>query len=168
MRNRTFPIVLSLLSPVLVLAMVSTAPAKWGDRILAEEEQPEEIGFVIQREGNLAPAPSPSDLPIPTITCNERCIDYIYRKWHKCRWECQPTMQMVMRVTDPCSGTCCTPPCSVDIPVCLPCCCTGAPTVDCRCGPLGRGVVIYEWCCGYKVKVVFHICGDITVVSNAL
>lgn len=168
MHRRTFPIVLTLLSSVLVLAMSSTAPAGWQDRILAEEEQPEEIGFVIQREGELAPAPSPGDLQNLTIICNERCIDYIYRRWRSCRWECSPTMQMVMQVMDPCSGDCCTPPCSVDIPLCLPCCCTGAPSVDCSCGPLGRGVVNYEWCCGYKVKVVFHRCGDITVVSNAL
>jgi hypothetical protein len=26
-------------------------------------------------------------------------------------------------------------------------------------------VVTYEWCCGYKVRVVFDRCGDITVHS---
>jgi len=36
--------------------------------------------------------------------------------------------------------------------------------VDSHCGLLCRGVVTYNWCCGYRVIVRFDRCGDVTVV----
>jgi hypothetical protein len=66
---------------------------------------------------------------------------------------------MILDVKNP---TCCT---IVQIPVCVPCCCTDVPKVSAHCGLFGRGIAVYEWCCGYKVKVVFDKCGDVVVHS---
>ena len=65
-----------------------------------------------------------------------------------------------MKVADPCCCKTC-----YDIPICLPACCKGEPCVTDRCGALCKGVVVYKWCCGYKVKVVIKKCGDIVVTS---
>jgi hypothetical protein len=56
----------------------------------------------------------------------------------------------------------------VQIPVCLPSCCTGEPTVCCHKGFLGRDVVSYEWCCGFSVDVRFLRSGDIVVVTRGV
>ena len=92
--------------------------------------------------------------------CDEPCIRYHHhctiRKTCKCCECCEP-IQAVLAVTDPC---CCDN--SAEIPVCLPGCCEGEPTV-CESVCLGRGVVEYEWCCGFRVKVVFQKRGDIAV-----
>ena len=50
-----------------------------------------------------------------------------------------PPARAVLQVKDPCCGRC-----PVEIPVCIPVCCTDAPKVRCRCGLLGRGYVTYE------------------------
>lgn len=70
------------------------------------------------------------------------------------------TIQQVLMVADPC---CCGK--VIAVPVCLPDCCSEAPSVDDRCGVLGRGVTVFHWCCGYKVKVVVGHCGDVVVHS---
>jgi hypothetical protein len=64
----------------------------------------------------------------------------------------------MLLVKDPCVYGC-----YVQVPVCLPVCCTGEPDVDCKRGLLGRDIVEYEWCCGYRVKIVFDRRGDVTV-----
>lgn len=69
-----------------------------------------------------------------------------------------PSLKIVTPVTDP--GCC---KCIVEVPMCIPACCTDAPLVSSRCGHFGRGVVLYEWCCGFKAKVAFSRCGDIRV-----
>lgn len=55
--------------------------------------------------------------------------------------------------------------CSVEVPVCLPACCTGNPSVAGHRGLLGRGITTFNWCCGYKVKVIVGRSGDVTVHS---
>jgi hypothetical protein len=68
-------------------------------------------------------------------------------------------VKTVLKVVNPL--TCC----AIDVPVCLPACCEGTPTVCSRCGLiLCRSVVTYDWCCGYRVVVRFRPCGDVTVV----
>jgi hypothetical protein len=94
----------------------------------------------------------------PVKPCCDRCISYCHhRACKKVCCGCEPPMHTVLQVKDPC---CC---CMVDVPVCLPSCCTGCPDVCGRCGIFGRGVVTYNWCCGYTIKIVFSRCGDITV-----
>ena len=58
-------------------------------------------------------------------------------------------MNIILQVKDPC--TCCL----VEVPVCIPACCTGNPTVCCHRGFLGRQVVTYSWCCGVSVDIIF-------------
>ncbi len=66
---------------------------------------------------------------------------------------CAPPIQTVLAVPD---GSCCQ--CAVEVPVCIPACCVDAPQVDIRRGLLGRARVLYRWCCGFEVEVVF--CGN--------
>ncbi|MES1213145.1 MAG: hypothetical protein ABUL64_01025 [Singulisphaera sp.] len=96
--------------------------------------------------------PAPNCCPAP-------CIRYVDRTCGKtCCNNCKPPIKTVLKVVNP--VTCC----PVDVPVCLPACCEGCPAVDSRCGLLCRGVVTYDWCCGYRVVVRFDRCGDVTVV----
>jgi hypothetical protein len=61
-------------------------------------------------------------------------------------------IQVTMSVDNPadCKG------CKIEVPMCVPCCCTGEPTVTSDCGLLGRGIVEYCGPCGFKAKVVFR------------
>ena len=43
---------------------------------------------------------------------------------------------------------------SVQVPVCVPGCCTEPPSVVCRRGLFGRSVTEFTWCCGYRVRIV--------------
>lgn len=92
--------------------------------------------------------------------CDEPCIHYHHHctllKTCRCCECCEP-QKAVMTVTDPC---CCDR--TAEIPICLPGCCEGEPRV-CESVCLGRGVVEFEWCCGFRVRVVFQKCGDIAV-----
>ena len=102
--------------------------------------------------------------PIPAAVlrqacCPKPCIRYIDRTCHKpCCGDCKPPIKTVLKVVNP--ATCC----PVEVPVCLPACCDGCPVVDGHSGLLCRGVVTYDWCCGYRVVVRFDRCGDVTVV----
>ena len=93
--------------------------------------------------------------------CPEPCITY--RQRGRCRkvcCGCEPPVKTTLKVADPCCCKTC-----YDIPICLPACCKGEPCVTDRCGVCCKGVVVYKWCCGYKVKVVIKKCGDIVVTS---
>ena len=99
----------------------------------------------------------------PTEVCKEpRCIAYKSHRFLRCKWDCCATQKVVLQVPDHC---CC---CLVEVPVCIPACCSGAPTVCAHDGCLGRDVVEYSWCCGYHLKVVFDRCGNVTVHSYGL
>jgi hypothetical protein len=94
---------------------------------------------------------------VPTQICPPRCIDYRHHRFLRCKFDPCNTKQVVLQVPDYC---CC---CLVEVPVCVPCCCEGAPSICCHKGAFGRDVVEYSWCCGYSLKVVFNRCGDVTV-----
>lgn len=106
-----------------------------------------------------APAPAPKANCAPQkACCPAPCISYVDRSCRPC-CDNRPPVKTVLKVVNPC--TCCT----VDVPVCLPACCEGTPSVCARCGIiLCRSVVTYDWCCGYRVVVRFNACGDVTVV----
>jgi hypothetical protein len=54
--------------------------------------------------------------------------------------------------------------CYYEIPMCIPGCCVGEPTVSSGRGLLGRGVVEFCWECGFRAEVKFrHILGDVKV-----
>jgi hypothetical protein len=116
-----------------------------------------------------APAPAPvGSEPLPAaspagcvVCCPQPCIIYKHRGHHRaCCDCCAPPIETVLTATDPC--TCC----PVAIPVCVPGCCTCAPTMTCHDGLFCSGVVQYDWSCGYRVTVRFKHNGDVVVVSR--
>jgi hypothetical protein len=93
------------------------------------------------------------------VCCPKRCISYKHhRPCKKVCCTCAPPIQTVLLVKDPCVCGC-----FVEVPICLPVCCEGEPKVCCKNGLLGRSIVEYEWCCGYRVKIVFDRRGDLVV-----
>jgi hypothetical protein len=72
---------------------------------------------------------------------------------------CQAQVAMTMVADNPADCVAC----PVEVPLCIPCCCTDAPTVTSRCGLLGRGIVEYCWSCGFTATVVFRASGDVVV-----
>ncbi|MEW4451881.1 hypothetical protein AB1L30_04260 [Bremerella sp. JC817] len=96
----------------------------------------------------------------PKPCCYEPCFTYKnHRLFTKkaCPFDCCPPTEAILQVVDPRCN------CFVDVPVCLPSCCTGVPCIDSRCGMFNRGIVEYEWCCGFKIKMVFKKCGNVDV-----
>jgi hypothetical protein len=91
--------------------------------------------------------------------CPQPCIKYRHCGPRLC-CGCEPGKTIVLKVKDPC--TCC----EVDVPVCLPACCQGEPTVCTGKGFLCRDIVEYEWCCGFYVRVAFKKCGDLVVTTR--
>ena len=67
-------------------------------------------------------------------------------------------VNVVMLTKNPADG------CAYEIPMCIPACCVGDPSVSGGRGLLGRGVVEYRWPCGFRAIVKFrHLRGDIEV-----
>ncbi len=67
-------------------------------------------------------------------------------------------IRIVVLTQDPAAG------CYYQIPLTVPACCVGEPSVSGGRGLLGRGIVAYEWPCGFKAKIKFrHILGDVKV-----
>ena len=92
------------------------------------------------------------------VCCYNPCIKYVdATRCCKCCDE-GAKIQAVLQVKDPC--TCCL----VDVPVCIPACCTGEPCIDSKCGALGNGKIFYTWPSGYELKVVLNKRGNITVI----
>lgn len=87
--------------------------------------------------------------------CAPACVKYFHHGRHRCG--CCETYETVLSYCDPCSG------CVVNVPVCVPACLQGTPTICDRVGILGRSVVVFQWCGGYKVKVITDRCGDLAV-----
>jgi len=69
-----------------------------------------------------------------------------------------PPVATVLCVQPPCSC------CSQEVTVCVPACCTEAPTVCWKNGLFGRQIATYTWaCCGHSVKVVVNRRGNVKV-----
>ena len=67
-------------------------------------------------------------------------------------------INIVMVTQNPADG------CYYEIPLCIPACCVGEPSISGGRGLLGRGVVEYCWPCGFRAEVKFrHILGDVKV-----
>ena len=63
-----------------------------------------------------------------------------------------------MLTKDPADG------CMYEIPMCIPACCVGDPSVSGGRGIFGRGVVEYCWPCGFRAIVKFrHVLGNVKV-----
>lgn len=71
-------------------------------------------------------------------------------------------IHVVVLTQDPAEG------CYYQIPLTVPACCAGEPSVSGSKGLLGRGIVAYEWPCGFKAKIKFrHLLGDVKVDYEA-
>ena len=90
------------------------------------------------------------------VCCPTPCVTYVHCGPKLC-CGCEPGKPITMTVKDPCTG------CETEIQVCLPACCEGEPTMCCGTGLFCRDVINYEWCCGFRVKVIFKHCGDLIV-----
>jgi hypothetical protein len=109
-----------------------------------------------------APAPVPcAPVPCAPVSCAPCAptITYVHHGRLPCGCCCTTPIQTALEVKIPCGCTCTT----TLIPVCLPSCCTGTPQVTCHWGPLGRGVVRYDYCCGVSVKIIVQRCGNFVV-----
>ncbi len=110
----------------------------------------------LARQQPTAPAPAPKVATCEAVKCCPRNICYKHHPGCGCYDSCK-RMELILQVKDPCAC------CVVEVPVCIPACCTAAPTVCCYKGFLRRQVVEYSWACGFKLKVVFDKHGDIVV-----
>jgi hypothetical protein len=72
-------------------------------------------------------------------------------------YACFGSVDLIMVTCNPADG------CYYEIPLCVPSCCTGAPSVVHRRGLFGRGVVEYCWPCGFEAIVKFRNIGDVRV-----
>lgn len=91
--------------------------------------------------------------------CPRPRIDYRTHRSARKMLRCQGDMQTVVVAENP--ADCCA--CPVEVPMCIPACCTGLPSWTSDRGLLGRGIVEYCWPCGFSAKVVFKHNGDIKV-----
>lgn len=119
--------------------------------------------YVTPPAGATAPAQRGAAMAAPAVDasccCPAPCITYRHRGHHRVCCDCAPPYETVLLPTNP--NTCC----PVAVPVCLPGCCQGAPSMSCHSG-LFHSVVRYDWCCGYSVTVRFKHNGDVVVVSR--
>jgi hypothetical protein len=79
--------------------------------------------------------------------------------WHPC---CPPPppQTVVLVVCHPCTG------CTYEVPVCIPACCHGAPTVCFQSTRIGYGRNVYQWNNGYTVVIRFPPRGGYRVVQG--
>ena len=126
--------------------------------VLGTVDSPSAHAKRLGQGGSYEVVPGPSAIYAQPVHSVQRPIAYKHHhlRGPKCK-SCLPPIQMVLQVKDPC--TCCL----VDVPVCVPACCSDVPDVSCRRGLLGRTIVSYQWCCGFHLNVVFDRFGCVTV-----
>ena len=71
-----------------------------------------------------------------------------------------PPQKVVLVVSHPC--TCC----RYEIPVCIPACCEGPPSVCFEDTRIGYGRNVFEWSNGYRVVVRFPASGGYRVIQR--
>lgn len=152
----------------LVVAGACLLVVGWGTHSSAQEEsslllsQPtDEVTLPPYREAT--PEAQVLAAPMAAECCPALCISYRTHPRARRMLRCQDQVEIVMAVDNPadCDS------CLVEVPLCLPCCCTDEPTVTSDCGHFGRGSVEYCWSCGYRATVVFRARGDVVVHYGA-
>lgn len=141
----------------LVLGLAASAEAKVFN-LFGKVEEPLPPGVVAAPASVVMTYAGPGNCCTPA--CPTPCIKYrnaILDCKVRCCDPCKPPVQAVLHTKNPC--TCC----PVDVPVCLPSCCCGEPTIDCKKTLLGDGMVSYKWCCGVTVNIRYDRCGDVLV-----
>ncbi|MCA9099584.1 MAG: hypothetical protein R3C10_08625 [Pirellulales bacterium] len=71
---------------------------------------------------------------------------------------CLEPIRQVLTFCHPATG------CYVEVPICVPGCCTDCPEVCERCTLFGCGAKTYRWCCGYSATIRFAANGDVRVI----
>jgi hypothetical protein len=132
---------------------------------VAEMPGPVAPAPVPAQQGPAADASAPAAAPASAAECCVTpCIEYRTHLSARRMLRCTSQIQVTMAVDNPADCKCC----KIEVPMCIPCCCTGEPTVCSDCGILGRGIVEYCWPCGFKAKVVFRpTLGDVVVHYSA-
>ena len=149
----------TLLASALLLLAVGLRPDAAEARLIGKREAAKTEAKQASLRG-AQPELLPAEVMPPgtqVVSACKPCIIYRDRGCLDVCCGCEPPIQTVLLVKDP--VTCC----CVEVPICLPPCCTDAPKVCGREGLFGRGVVDYDWCCGFSVKVTFRARGDIVV-----
>lgn len=140
-----------VLLTTLALALMTLAQARLA--VASVDTQP-----LAARQVSLSALKLEADCCAPKEACCPKpCITYRHHGPKLCCGCCLPPVETVLKVKNPCTS------CETDVPVCLPACCKGEPKVCCGSGIFGRDVVVYEWCCGFRVKVAFKRTGDLLV-----
>jgi hypothetical protein len=107
------------------------------------------------------PAPAPGEelaLPANGVTVHKvGAIDYDVTRRARRLFGGSEMVDLTMITQNPADG------CFYEIPMCLPACCTGEPTMHSYCGFRGRGVVVYCYECGLEIEVKFRLRGDVEV-----
>lgn len=147
--------------PWVVVLVVMVASTGVGAERLALRQPPPDDDNVVS-PSDIVPrriAPPVDGVPYPEgpqvqkgWSCPPPCIKY----HHHGRRACE-TYETVLTYCDPCTG------CVVRVPVCVPVCCGKDPVVCERSGLLGRSIVVFQWCCGFKVKIIGDRCGNLVV-----
>lgn len=114
-------------------------PVVIDESVPAPQSQPSQP---MSRADNVHPAP---------------CVKYDTNRSARRMYACNGSVSVTMVACNPANG------CAYEIPLCIPACCTSAPTVSSRCGLFGRGIVEYCWPCGFSAEVKFRNIGDVKV-----
>ena len=70
-----------------------------------------------------------------------------------------PTQEVVLEVCHPKTG------CPLQVPVCIPVCCQGAPCVRHQATLIGHGKTTFTWACGHEVTIRFTHGGGYRVLQ---
>ena len=144
-----------ILAALVLAAQAPLATARITERRSAE--MPATVRTASLNGTTLEDLPCPEPV-CPPPCCPKPCITFHHIGPKLCRG-CEPPIQTVLTVKNPCTG------CEVEVPICMPACCKGEPTVCSTTGIFCRDVAIYEWCCGFRVRVTFKHCGDLLVTT---
>ena len=96
----------------------------------------------------------------PAPCCPTPCITYRSLGTRRSCLDDKPGVSLVVAVKNP--QTCCV----VAVPICVPVCCLDTPCIDSRCGLFHRGIVTYDYKCGFRIVFTFDRAGDLLVTYH--
>lgn len=104
------------------------------------------------------PDPTVPSLSVcPDKCCPTPCITYRSRGERRSCLDDKPGVSLTVVVKNPQTGCC------VNVPICIPCCCLDQPCVASRCGLFHRGIVTFDYACGFRIVFTFNRAGDLLV-----
>ena len=142
-------VTLSLLVPCLLLA--TSVPATG---LRGESKQQE----ALPSPSDIIVTPPPAQYADPVVAVPVKYAKYKINYWNHAFLgrTCCKLQDVVLEVKGPCH-------CMVQVPVCVPGCCTDVPHISTGRDIFGRFSYTYQWRSGYKVDVVFRPRGDVMV-----